>query len=136
MPFGAKSGVWGSRTSSGSLYSVTSPVFGSSLPMYPFEFAVNQRLPSLSNSRPCGPEPGVLSGYSLDCPVLGSTRPRTLANIPVHQIVPPGPGSGSCGREPSDGAFHSLMATFTGPGITTACGRGRSGKFVARYDET
>jgi hypothetical protein len=32
MPSGAKSGVCGSRTPSGILYSTTSPVFGSSLP--------------------------------------------------------------------------------------------------------
>src|SRR5262245_14623266 len=130
MPFGANSGVCGSRTSSGNLYSVMSPVFGSSLPTYAFEFAVNQRLPSLSSSRPWGPDAGVFSGNSLNWPVFGSKRPITFANIPVHQIDPSGPGSGSCGREPSDGTVHSLIDTFTEPGRTTAGGRGCSGKWL------
>jgi hypothetical protein len=72
-----------------------SPVFGSSLPMDTFEFAVNQRLPSLSNVRPRGPDVGVFAGYSFISLVFGSSRTSTLANMPVHQIVPPGPGSGS-----------------------------------------
>src|ERR1700730_17224348 len=112
------------------------PVFGSTFPMYPFALAVNHRLPSLSNARPWGPDPGVFAGYSLNSPVLGSNRPRTLANMPVHQIVPPGPGSGSWGREPRLGTAHSLIDTVTDPGITTAGGLGCSGKFLARYSAT
>src|SRR5206468_9317072 len=49
MPFGSKIGVCGSRAAgSGIGYSVTSPVFGLSFPMWAFAFPVYQMLPSLS----------------------------------------------------------------------------------------
>src|SRR6188768_4261989 len=108
-PFASKSGVWGSRAAgSGIGYSVTSPVFGLSLPTSAFELPVYQMLPSLSTVNPCGPEPGVLSGNSFRSPDRGSTRPSTLDHWPVHQIAPSGVASGSCGRDPSDGTTHSL----------------------------
>ena len=75
---------------SGILYSVTLPVFGSSLPMSPAELPVYQMLPSLSGVRPCGPEFGVGSVHSLNVPVAGSSRPTTLARWPVYQTMPSG----------------------------------------------
>src|SRR6266513_3413988 len=104
--------------------------------MYPFELAVNQMLPSLSAVRPCGPDSGVGSAYSLMAPVFVSTRPRRFENWPVYQRPPSDVASGSWGREPSVGTAHSLNETFAGPPITTAGGRGCSGKFVARYPLT
>src|SRR4051794_23599697 len=104
------------------------PVFGSSLPIIDAPLPVNQILPSLSSARPCGPECGDFSVYSLIAPVLGSTRPSLLASWPVHQIDPSLAPSGSCGRDPLVGTSHSLMVVCTGPGITAAAGRWRSGK--------
>src|SRR5262245_15101663 len=133
MPLRSISGVWGSRAAgSGILYSVTSPVFGLSLPTSAAVFPVYQILPSLSAVNPCGPLLGVFNGYSFIIPVLGSRRPRTLAHIPVHQIAPSEVASGSCGREPSEGTTHSLIVTFTSPGMITALGFGFSGKFFPR----
>src|SRR5206468_1689849 len=133
VPFWSKIGVCGSRAAGSAVgYSVTSPVFGSSLPTYPLKLPVNQMLPSLSAVRPWGPEAGVLVLYSFIAPVVGSRRPITLANWPVHQIAPSGVASGSCGREPRLGTIHSLILTCAGPAITTARGRGLSGKFLAR----
>src|SRR5215831_12654508 len=126
--------VWGSFAfGSGILYSVTSPVLGSSLPTRLMWLPVNQMLPSLSSTRPCGPVCGVLSGYSLISPLLGSRRPSLPESCPVYQIAPSLVASGSCGREPGVGTCQSLIAASTGPGTTTAAGRGRSGKFLIRY---
>src|SRR5262249_10560602 len=94
---------------------------------------VNQMLPSLSSTRPCGPVCGVLSGYSLICPVLGSRRPSLPDSCPVYQIAPSLVASGSCGREPGVGTGQSLIAASTGPAMMTAAGRGRSGEFLIRY---
>ncbi len=53
VPFLSKIGVCGSRAAgSGILYSVTSPVFGLSLPMSAAELPVYQMLPSLSTVKP------------------------------------------------------------------------------------
>src|SRR5262245_53696732 len=90
-------------------------------------------LPSLSSTRPCGPVCGVLSGYSLIAPVLGSRRPSLPDSCPVYQIAPSLVASGSCGREPGVGTGQSSIFASTGPGMTTAAGRGRSGKFLMRY---
>src|SRR5262249_9814223 len=92
-----------------------------------------EMLPSLSSVRPCGPVCGVLSGYSLIAPVLGSRRPSLPDSCPVYQIAPSLVASGSCGREPGVGTCQSLIAASTGPAMTTAAGRGRSGKFLIRY---
>src|SRR3982750_1820287 len=89
--------------------------------------------PSASAVSPCGPDSGVGSAYSLIAPVLVSTRPNRFENCPVYHRPPSGVASGSCGRDPSVGTAHSLNVTFAGPSITTAGGRGCSGKFVARY---
>src|SRR5919204_424571 len=133
IPLWSKISVWGSFTSgSGILYSVTAPVLGSSLPIRAPVLPVYQMLPSLSASRPCGPECGVLSGYSLKAPVLGSSRPSTLAIWPVYQSDPSAVASGSCGREPGVGTGHSFIETFTGPETTTPGGLGFSGKFLVR----
>ena len=51
----------------------------------------------------------------------------------MYQIAPSLVASGSCGREPGVGTCQSLIAASTGPGMTTAAGRGRSGKFLMRY---
>src|ERR1700676_794292 len=51
-------------------------------------------------------------------------------------MVPSGAASGSCGREPLVSESHSLKLTFTLPGMTTACGTSRSGKFLPRYSLT
>src|SRR5579863_2000320 len=133
LPFGAIRRVCGSLACGSVIgYSVTLPVFGSSLPMYALKFAVNQMFPSLSGTNPCGPDPGVFNVYSLNCCVLGSNRPSTLAICPVYQTEPSGANAGSCGREPAVGTCHSLIETSTLPGITTASGAGLSGKFFAR----
>ena len=99
-------------------------------------FPVYQMLPSLSSTRPCGPECGVLSRYSLNCPVLGSSLPSTLANCPVYQMAPSAVASGSCGREPGVGTGHCLIETSAGPGIVTPAGFGFSGKFWIKYSVT
>src|SRR2546430_9611254 len=100
MPALSKIRVCGSFASgSGILYSVTLPVFGSSLPTSAPVFPVYQMLPALSSTRPCGPEWGVLSGYSLTWLVLGSTRPSTFAICPVYQSEPSRAASGSCGLD-------------------------------------
>ncbi len=95
-------------------------------------FPVNQMLPLLSSTSPCGAVSGVLSGNSLTWPVFGSTRPSRLVICPVYQMAPSRVASGSCGREPGIGTCHSLMSTRAGPGMITAAGIGFSGKFLAR----
>src|SRR4029079_16617800 len=95
--------------------------------------AVNQMLPWSSAVSPCGPDSGVGKANSLTAPVFMSTRPRRLENCPVYHRPPSGVASGSCGRDPSVGTAHSLKLTFAGPSISTADGRGFSGKLVARY---
>src|ERR1700720_2752473 len=68
--------------------------------------------PVLSATRPCGPEPDVLSGYSLNWPLLGSNRPSTLALKPVYHREPSGAASGSCGKVFAFGRSHSRMEAF------------------------
>src|SRR5713226_1938784 len=134
IPLRSKIRVCGSFTSgSGILYSVTAPVFGSSLPINAPVLPVYQMLPSLSSTRPCGPECGVLRGYSLKRPVFGSSRPSTLFIWPVYQSDPSLVARGSCGRDPDVGTCHSLIETLVGPGITTPTGLSFSGKFLVRY---
>jgi len=71
VPARSKIRVCGSFASgSGILYSVTAPVFGSSLPIKAPVFPVYQMLPFASSTRPCGPEWTVFNGYSLILPVL------------------------------------------------------------------
>src|SRR5712691_1081197 len=118
---------------SGILYSVTLPVFGSSLPIRLAWLPVYQTLPSLSSTRPCGPVCEVLSVYSLTVPVFGSTRPSLLVIWPVYQMAPSLAASGSCGREPGVGTSQSLIDACTGPSTILAAGRGRSGKLLIRY---
>src|SRR4030095_1085571 len=78
--------VCGSRAFGfGILYSVTLPLFGSTLPMSPAALPVYQMLPSLSACRPCGPEFGVGSVNSLNSCVFGSKRPMTFARWPVYR---------------------------------------------------
>src|SRR5438132_13719846 len=101
--------------------------------MYPLLLAVNQMLPLLSATRPCGPDPSIGNGYSLICPVVVSTRPSLLANCPVYQSAPSGVASGSCGREPLVGTAHSLKLTLELPRTITAGGLGFSKKCAARY---
>src|SRR5439155_16532305 len=132
IPLLSKMSVCGSP-GSGVLYSVTAPVFGSSLPINDPVFPVYQMLPSLSSVRPCGPECGVLSGYSSILPVCGLSRPSTLAIWPVYQSEPSLAASGSCGRDPGVGTVHSLIEILTGPGITTPVGFPFSGKFLIKY---
>src|SRR5437763_3395768 len=118
MPLWSNTGVCGSTSvPSDGRYSAISPVFGSSLPTYPPEIAVNQMLPSLSATRPCGPELGVFSGYSLNTPVFGSSRPSLFALWPVYQRDPSGASAGSCGRERGVGTSYSLIWTFKVPTV-------------------
>src|SRR6266700_1332010 len=77
--------------------------------------AVNQILPSLSATRPCGPELGVFSGNSLNSPVLGSSRPSLFTPWPVYQSEPSGASAGSCGRDRAVGTSYSLICTFRVP---------------------
>src|SRR5882672_11555814 len=131
IPAVSKISVCGSLAAgSGILYSVTSPVFGSSLPTSAPVFPVYQMLPLLPSTSPCGPEWGVLSGYSLTLPVFGSTRPRTLAIWPVYQSDPSFAASGSCGREPGVAACHAFIETLDGPETTTAAGLPFTGKVL------
>src|SRR2546428_8018995 len=134
IPVWSKISVCGSVASgSGIVYSVTAPVLGSSLPTNAPVFPVYQMLPSLSSTRPWGPECGVLRGYSLKRPVFGSSRPRTLFIWPVYQSDPSAVANGSCGRDPGVGTGHSLIETLAGPGITTPAGFAFSGKFMVTY---
>ncbi len=134
MPLRSKIRVCGSFASgSGILYSVTAPVFGSSLPINAPVFPVYQMSPFASSTRPCGPEWAVFNGYSLILPVWGSTRPSTLAIWPVYQSDPSLAASGSCGREPGVGTGQIFIATFSGPLITAPAGFAFSGKFLIRY---
>src|SRR2546428_3025233 len=137
IPLGSKISVWGSFTSgSGIAYSMTAPVFGSSLPTNAPVLPVYQILPSLSSTRPWGPECGVLSGYSLKRPVFGSSRPSALVIWPVYQSDPSAVASGSCGRDPGVGTDHSLIETLAGPGITTPAGLVFSWEFFIQYSLT
>src|SRR2546421_588072 len=117
----------GRDAGSGTLYSVTLPDFGSSLPISAPVFPVYQMLPALSSTRPCGPECCVFSGYSLTLPVFGSIRPRAFAICPVYQSDPSRAASGSCGREPGVAASQDFIDTFAGPGSKTASGRPLTG---------
>src|SRR5713226_4698475 len=133
----SKMSVCGSLASgSGILYSVTAPVFGSSLPTRAPVLPVYQMWPSLSSTRPCGPEWGVLRGYSLKRPVFGSSRPSTLFIWPVYQSDPSAVASGSCGRDPGVGTGHTFIETLAGPAITTPTGFVFSGKFLIKYSVT
>src|SRR5262249_3390291 len=134
IPLWSKSSECGSFAfGSGILYSVTSPVFGSSLPTSSPVLPVYQILPALSSFSPCGPECAVLSGYSLNCPVLGSSRPSTLAICPVYQMEPSRAPSGSCGRDPGVGTVHVLMVICAGPARSRPSGLACSGKVLTRY---
>src|SRR6266704_3238744 len=134
IPALSKMSVCGSfACGSGIGYSVTAPVFGSSLPIKAPVLPVYQMLPSLSSTRPCGPECGVLTGYSLKRPVFGSSRPSTLVIWPVYQSDPSLVARGSCGRDPGVGTCHSLIETLVGPGITTPTGLAFSGKLLVKY---
>src|SRR6266851_7834286 len=91
------------------------PVFGSSLPMYPLKFPVNQIFPSRSATKPCGPESSSFSGNSLNVPVTGSSRPSLLAICSVNHSAPSVPTAGSCGCAPFVGTSHSRIVTFSSP---------------------
>src|SRR5260370_41772518 len=71
--------------------------------------------PSLSATKPCGPELGVVRGYSLNFPVFGSSRPSLFAPCPVYQSEPSGARAGSCGRDFGVGTSYSLICTVSGP---------------------
>src|SRR5258708_15845761 len=134
MPFESKISVCGSFASGSDIgYSVTAPVFGSSLPTSAPVLPVYQILPALSSTSPCGPECAVLSGYSLNWPVFGSSLPSTLAICPVYQSDPSLAASGSCGRDPGVGTFHSWIETFIGPSTTTPAGLPLFRKLLLRY---
>src|SRR5271166_2599713 len=77
--------------------------------------AVNQMLPSLSATSPCGPELGVFKEYSLNSPVLGSSRPSLFASCPVYQSEPSGASAGSCGRDFGVGTSNSRICTSSTP---------------------
>src|SRR5437762_7633639 len=95
--------------------------------------AVNQRLPSLSSTIPCGPETGVFMSHSLVAPVFGSIWPILLLQLPLYQSRPSFVASPSCGREPSVGILNSFIDTFTAPVMILAGGTAFSEKFAARY---
>src|SRR5258708_20001850 len=101
IPLWSKLSVCGSfGLGSGSGYSVTTPVDGSSLPIRPAVLPVNQMLPDLSSASPCGPVKADFMVYSRIAPVLGSRRPSLLASWPVHQIEPSPAASGSSAPDP------------------------------------
>lgn len=108
---------------SGILYSVTSPVFGLTLPTRPAALPVYQMLPCRSSTSPCGAECSVFSGYSFTLPLFGSMRPSALTICPVYQSEPSFAASGSCGREAGVATCQAFIDTFTGPGTITASGR-------------
>src|SRR2546430_15483800 len=89
-------------------------------------------LPSLSSTRPWGPECGVFRGYSLKRPVFGSSRPRTLFICPVYQSDPSPVANRSCGRDPGVVTGHSLIETLAGPRITTPARFTFSGKLFVQ----
>src|SRR5438876_2694114 len=72
-------------------------------------------LPSLSATKPWGPESRVFSGYSLNSPVFGSSRPSLFVAWPVYQSEPSGAKAGSCGRDRGVGTSYSLICTFSVP---------------------
>jgi len=74
-------------------------------------------LPSLSATKPWGPESRVFSGYSLNSPVFGSSRPSLFAPWPVYQSEPSGASAGSCGRDRGVGTSYSLISTFRVPTV-------------------
>ena len=79
---------------------------------------MNQMLPSLSATSPCGPELGVFKGYSLNSPVFGSSRPNLFAPCPVYQSEPSGATAGSCGRDFGVGTSYSWICTSSVPTVT------------------
>ena len=95
----------------GILYSVTFPVFASTMPIRPAALPVYQMLPFASGCRPCGPELGVGSANSLNCSVTGSNRPIVLARWAVYQIDPSGATAGSCGYAGLLGVIQSSNFT-------------------------
>src|SRR5207248_149760 len=102
--------VCGSRAFGfGILYSVTFPVFASTLPMRPAALPVYQMLPSLSGCSPCGPDFAVGRSNSLNCLVAGSKRPMVLACCAVYQTEPSGATAGSCGYAGLLGVIHSSI---------------------------
>src|SRR5256714_727429 len=127
VPFASKTAVCGSSAlPSGILYSVTAPECGSSLPIYPLAFPVNQMLPLESATSPCGPESSIFSAYSLKLPVLGSTRPILFCICSVNHSAPSPPTAGSCGCAPLVGTSHSLMVTLSSPTRVALAGAGFS----------
>src|SRR5882762_4877316 len=74
-------------------------------------------LPSLSATKPWGPESRVFSGYSLNSPVFGSSRPSLFAPWPVYQSEPSGASAGSCGRDRGVGTSYSWICTFRVPPV-------------------
>src|ERR1019366_6315348 len=73
--------------------------------------------PSLSATRPCGPDFGVFKGYSLNSPVLGSSRPNLFTPCPVYQSEPSGATAGSCGLDFGVGTSYSWIRTFSVPTV-------------------
>src|SRR5260221_10979388 len=69
--------------------------------------------PSVSATRPCGPEFAMSSGNSLISPDSGSSRPSLLASCAAYHSDPSGATAGSCGPEFGVGASHSLIDTVT-----------------------
>src|SRR5947208_7698762 len=108
--------------------------------MYPFEIAVNQMLPCESATKPCGPDPAVLSGNSLNFCVAGSSLPNLLAACPVYQSDPSGATAGSCGRELGVGTSNSLIDTFIEAATRTVTAKvtqaGTSMSFRTRITDT
>ena len=126
--------AYADRPASGVGYSVTAPVFGSSLPINDPVFPVYQMLPSRSSCRPCGPECAVLSGNSLISPVFGSTPAEHIGQLArCTRASRRLRANGSCGRDPGVGACHSLNEISAGPGITTPSGLPFSGKLLIKY---
>src|SRR5216683_6797742 len=116
IPRESNTAVCGSSAfSSGIWYTFTSPLFGSSFPIYPFPFPVNQIFPLASATNPCGPESSIFSVYSLNVPLAGSSRPSLFCNCSVNHSDPSGATAGSCGCAPFVGTSHSLILTFSSP---------------------
>src|SRR2546428_2846473 len=70
-------------------------------------------LPAESDTRPCGPEFGVVNAYCLFSPVAGSSRPIAFACCAVYHSAPSAPTAGSCGRDFAVGSSHSRIETLT-----------------------
>src|SRR5215467_1537386 len=89
--------------------------------------------PSVSDTRPCGPELSTFNGNSLNAAVAGSTRPILFCICSVNHSAPSMPTAGSCGWAPLVGTSHSLMVTCRSVTSFAAGGTSWIGEFASPF---